>query len=137
MVKDKGKVITEAVNMMSIVTNHAKRITDHYVRAIEKHPYFCDKMDTAIILTKEDLLKFITRDLENKRRRIRFGCEDRNLCWSEILECELLGAEEAYLRGDKAQVVKKLYASVAVLLRTIDVLEGRQKLGKPERGGEV
>lgn len=39
---------------------------------------------------------------------------------------------EALVSGDKTHAVEELYDCVAVLLRTIDVLEGRQKLGKPE-----
>ena len=39
---------------------------------------------------------------------------------------------EALANGDKAHAVEELYDMIAVCLRTIDVLEGRQKLGKPK-----
>lgn len=137
IIKDRGKIIPGAVYMMSIVHNHAKRITDHYVRAREKHPYFCDRMNNHTLLLKEHALRFITNSLELKRRRIRYGSEDGNLCWSELLECKTLEAMEAVVRDDKAHAVEELYDCIAVLLRTIDVLEGRQKLGKPETKGEA
>ena len=47
-------------------------------------------------------------------------------------ECEVREAYEALYNGDKSQAVEELYDCAAVLLRAIDVLEGRQALGKPE-----
>jgi len=41
-------------------------------------------------------------------------------------------ATEALANGDKAQAVEELYDCISVLLRTVDVLEGRQKLGRPK-----
>ena len=111
---------------------HGGRIASHYLHAIEKHHYFCDQMNDCPILLKEDALRFIANGLERKRRRIRYGSEDGNLCWSELLECEILEAMEAIVSDDKKHAVEELYDCIAVCLRTIDVIEGRQKLGKPQ-----
>lgn len=40
----------------------------------------------------------------------------------------------ALANGDKAQAVEELYDVIAVLLRTVYALEGRQKLGRPKVG---
>lgn len=42
----------------------------------------------------------------------------------------------AVANGDKAQAVEELYDCISVLLRTVDVLEGRQALGRPKGGAE-
>lgn len=47
---------------------------------------------------------------------------------------DVLHATEGLTFG---QAVEECYDAIAVLLRTIDVLEGRQKLGKPEMKGEA
>lgn len=48
-----------------------------------------------------------------------------------ILECEMAEVHEAYARGEMAHAVEECYDAIAVLLRTIDVLEGRQAFGDP------
>lgn len=49
-----------------------------------------------------------------------------------MLICEMWEVYDALSRGDRKHAVEELYDCVAVCLRTIDVLEGRQALGKPE-----
>lgn len=51
-----------------------------------------------------------------------------------VLMCEVYKAVQAYTHGNTKAAVEKCYDAIAVLLRVIDVLEGRQKLGKPEEG---
>lgn len=46
-------------------------------------------------------------------------------------------ADDAIANGNTAHAVEECYDAISVLLRTIDVLEGRQKLGKPETKGET
>ena len=50
-----------------------------------------------------------------------------------VLNCELAEVYEAYARGDTAHAVEECYDAIAVLLRMIDVLEGRQALGDPAK----
>lgn len=109
---------------------HFERIRAHYAHARAKHPYFCDRLlpDWSIGRIKS----CIAVNLECARTRIKAGVRDHNLIWNEIADCEVWEATEAMANGDKAHAVEELYKCVAVLLRTIDVLEGRQKLGKPE-----
>lgn len=107
---------------------HISNILKHYVRAREKHPYFCDHLLPAWSIDK--IKSCIAFNLECKRTRIKAGVRDHNLMWNEIAGCEVWEATEAMANGDKAHAVEELYDAISVLLRTIDVLEDRQRLGK-------
>ena len=108
---------------------HDDRVRAHYTHAIEKHPYFCDWV--APKETDADKLR-IAGELEWCRNLLKAGIEHGTLGWDDILDCEMWEVFEALANGDEAHAVEELYDMVAVCLRTIDVLEGRQKLGKPE-----
>ena len=122
-------------------TYHISNILKHYAHAKEKHPYFCDKM-APIDLDKEDkegladYRESVKRRLSDVRSDIKVFIKKGDLDWYYLLFCELCEVDEAIANGDTAHAVEELYDCVAVLLRTIDVLEGRQKLGKPETKGE-
>lgn len=47
-----------------------------------------------------------------------------------LISCEVCEAADAFARGDTAHAVEKCYDVIAVLLRMVDVLEDRQRLGK-------
>lgn len=109
--------------------HHADRISAHYRHAREKHPYFCDwvKPDFATASEKTriaDVLAVV-------RNRITYGIEHRSLGWEDLLDCELWEVFNALAKGDTAHAIEEVYDMIAVCLRAIDVLEGRQKLGKP------
>lgn len=103
-------------------------IERHYNRAKEQHPYFCDRLHPA---WAECNIKELTRQmLDDRRARLKAGARDGNLMWSEILDCEVWEVTDAIVNGDTEAAVNECYDCIAVLLRTIDVLEGRQKLGR-------
>ena len=104
---------------------HDDHIRTHYAHAIEKHPYFCDKITHLSGSSADAHL-----DLQRESLSIEEHIGDVEAV--DIIQCELLEAVQAYTHKDAAHAVEELYDCVAVLLRTIDVLEGRQKLGKPE-----
>ena len=54
--------------------------------------------------------------------------------WDTLLNCEVWEVHDALLRGDNANAVEKCYDAIAVLLRVVDVIEGRQPLGNPNGG---
>ena len=119
-------------------TYNISNIIKHYAHAKEKHPYFCDNLLPRDIEPPElPVEEQIELNLAIARRRIESGEKIGNLLWNEILDCEVWEATEAIYERDYAHAVEELYDCVAVLLRTIDVLEGRQKLGKPETKGEA
>ena len=106
---------------------HDGRIRHHYAHAIEKHPYFCDRLLPD--WPKAKIKSKVGVALQCARQRIKAGVRDRNLMWNEIADCEVWEATEAIFNRDNAAAVEELYDVIAVLLRTIDVIEGRQKLG--------
>lgn len=106
-------------------TYHLSKILKHYAHAKDKHPYFCD-------LIKSDGLPFDFAgwSLEDCRKRLTHAREANVVRWDELLDCEKYEAMVEINHGDTAHAVEELYDTIAVLLRTIDVLEGRQKLSK-------
>ena len=118
-------------------TYHVSNILKHYAHAKEKHPYFCDNLLPRDIEPPElPVEEQIELNLAIARRRIESGAKIGNLLWNEILDCEVWEATEAIYERDYAHAVEECYDAIAVLLRTIDVLKGWQKLGKPETKGD-
>lgn len=110
--------------------NHIDRIAAHYDHAKEKHPYFCDRitcLPKASVDAHLGLFKAILR------ADVRNGDVEA----FDVIRCELYEAVQAYTHGDNAAAIEECYDTIAVLLRTIDVLEGRQELGNPETKGET
>ena len=102
-------------------------IARHYHNAKTKHPYFADlvsldEADAELARRKLGIIRFLLQ-VEQKQGEV----------YAETLaNCELAEAWEAYARGDKAAAVSECYDVIAVMLRIIDVIEGRQALGKPK-----
>ena len=97
----------------------------HYRHAKEKHPYFCDKVVNGIWNVKE-----VQANLARLRKCIKQDIERHDLDALDLLVCEMREFEEAMTLNDKAHAVEECYDMIAVILRVIAVLEGRQKLGK-------
>ena len=53
--------------------------------------------------------------------------------WDTLLNCGVWEVHDALLHGDNAHAVDECYDAIAVLLRVVDVIEGRQALGKPNK----
>ena len=111
-------------------TYHVSNILKHYAHAKEKHPYFCDNLLPELELDE------IRRHTKNVLTSIRKNLEGRaragHVEWDNLLNCEVWEVLDAIANNDKAQAIEELYDCIAVCLRTIDVLEGRQSLGKPQ-----
>jgi hypothetical protein len=109
-----------------------EKIQQHYNHAKQKHPYFCDCLDPhGRTMPGHGAAKTLEYVRECNKKSIDKG----NIGWHDILCCEIWEVYEALSRNDKEQAVEELYDSIAVLLRTIDVLEGRQALGDPAKKG--
>lgn len=113
--------------------NHSDRCANHYARAREKHPYFCD---WSPLQTTNCFKKRMTEALRRAREELKIAGEANEVEWIEVFDCEKFETLAALASGDKVHAVEDLYDMIAVCLRTIDVLEGRQKLGKQEEDGE-
>lgn len=112
-------------------TDQMERIWTHYDHAREKHPYFCDSLYPKDYTL--DMAQFRCRaELSECRELIKKQMRGGVLQWDSLLNCEVWKAHEAVANGDNAAAVEELYDCIAVLLRTIDVLEERQMLGKPD-----
>lgn len=103
-----------------------EKIKEHYRHACEKHPGFCYRMLPD--WPPEDIRREIDNNLGFARKRCARGAELGNLMWNEILDEEVWEISEALLQGNKEHAAYEAYDAIAVLLRVIDVLEGRQKL---------
>ena len=106
------------------------KIREHYEHAKAKHPYFCDMLNPNIDQTH--LIMSVNTKLTKIRNSIAEDIKDRDLIWDTLLNCEVWEVHEAIANDDTDHAVKECYDAIAVLLRVVDVLEGRQKLGKPE-----
>ena len=113
-------------------------IARHYCHAKDKHPYFADRLcldeadaeDASIALKCASIALKCMRAIEVRERT------NGKLHAETLARCEIAEVAEALARGDKAQAVSECYDTIAVMLRIIDVLEGRQALGKPKTADE-
>lgn len=108
---------------------HADRMLQHYAHAREKHPYFCDNITYRSA-------RYADIDLEVCRKFLEAENRAGNVKAVSVIFCELHEAMQAYAHGDIASAVEECYDTISVLLRMVDVLEGRQKLGKLETEGD-
>lgn len=102
-------------------------IERHYFHAREKHPYFCD----GILSPVEDY----ESALANQRIRIAEAARCNMASACGLIDCELLEAYVEIAKNNTDAAIEECYDVVATVLRVIDVLEGRQSLGRPKDGG--
>ena len=108
---------------------HAARIAAHYDHARAKHPRFADLFYRGE--KKESFKGFADYLLYKWREAVATGIERNDLDAISVLMCEMAETIHAYAHGNKAAAVEECYDAIAVLLRMVDVLEGRQALGDP------
>ena len=106
------------------------KIAEHYCHARAKHPYFADLM-----FLDENDAEDAKRYLGIVRTILNIERKNGELYAETLVNCEVAEICDAIARGDNAHAVEECYDAIAVLLRMVDVLEGRQKLGKPNEGG--
>ena len=111
-------------------TYHLSNILKHYAHAKEKHPYFFD--DLLPELEREEIRRHTQNVITSIRKNLEERARAGHVEWDNLLNCKVWKVFDAIVNNDKAQAIEELYGCVAICLRTIDVLEGRQKLGKPE-----
>ena len=114
-----------------------ERAIVHYRHAREKHPYFADRLSyserTGDDIRDQFRARYADRLLRLRRRFIRNASEIGGLMAECVLECEIAEIYSALAHGDTANAVEECYDVIAVLMRMIDVLQGRQTLGKPNK----
>lgn len=95
----------------------------HFEHACEKHPYFCD-----IITCLSDC--GADTHLDIYRSTLRAEADNGCVEAGTVLACEFYEVLQAYKHGDTAHAIEELYDCIAVLMRTICVLENKQELTK-------
>ena len=118
--------LTESVMAAAkvIPESFAHKALLHYAKALRKHPRFADA------LFSEDETDDAKCALEQTRGEIGYLAAHNWLDAVVLAICELEEAQLAHAQGDKAACVDELYDAVAVLMRMIAVVEGKQRLGK-------
>lgn len=104
------------------------KIKEHYIRARE-NPYFCDKLTYLNNFSADSALCTGRTILNN-------GIKRGNVSFSDVLECEMYEAIKEIANDNKERAIEEFLDMIAVCLRGIDVLEGRQSLGDPAKKGE-
>lgn len=106
-----------------------EKIEKHYIHAKQKHPYFCDKL-TYLNDASADSALCSSRNILNNS--IKSG----HVSFMDVIACEIFEAIKEIANGNKERAIEELLDMIAVCLRGIDVLEGRQELGDPAKKGE-
>ena len=104
----------------AIPSDFGHRAVAHFAKALRKHPRFADA------LHKYTDVKFAEAALEKMRDKLDFMRECDAVSADDLVECEML---EAFCAKSAQEAISELYDSVAVLMRMIAVVEGKQKLG--------
>lgn len=107
------------------------KIAEHYCHAKRKHPNFADRL-----FIDDNDAEEAKRDLENVRMLLNIERKQGRVYAETLANCEVAEVCDAIARGDKAAAVDECYDAIAVLLRVVDVLEGRKELGKPNKGAK-
>ena len=97
------------------------RCSSHFAHAIEKHPFFADRMWSY---------HNVLDRLAQKRVYIKMNADNGWLTPADLIECELAEAEEATYNRRTEDAINEWYDVIAVAMRAICVLEGTQKLGR-------
>ena len=103
--------------------NFAFNAASHFLKAVRKHPRFADA------LFGDDAADDAQDVLDAMRRELDYLAKNNWLDASALATCEICEAQLANAKGDKAACVDELYDAVAVLMRMIAVVEGKQRLG--------
>lgn len=104
---------------------HMDRCSNSYAYARERHPYLCDALISFGTLSEME------RVLKRAHEEVAREINQSKLLPMALINCKWLRAIKAYQEKDASTAIAELYDAIAVLLRVIDVIEGRQPLGDP------
>jgi len=110
---------------------NALKLKKLYAKTISDSPYFCDQM---LPTQPRDEIRIVAVKIRNAaRHRVAKGIEDGNLMWNEILNENVWEATTHMAFGENTEAIDSLYDAMVTIMRTVDVLEGTQALGKPDK----
>ena len=109
----------------------------HYSKAVRKHPRFADALfNWRETYTHNGVHLNIKNEADTllrvARNTLRTETDGSQVVGKHLLDCEIAEAFCAYAHNDAAACVDELYDAVAVLMRMIAVVEGKQRLGGEE-----
>lgn len=120
---------------------NALKLKKLYAKTIKDSPYFCDSLlpselslvhpgtgEKKVYNVKE--VAIVNRNAA--RHRVAKGIEAGDLMWNEILNENVWEATTHMAFNENAEAIDSLYDAMVTIMRTIDVLEGAQTLGKPD-----
>ena len=115
---DETKAYMTANNAMPSDFN--RRAYEHFAKALRKHPRFADALHghPSIEMLRDHLVECREILISERQRSEVFA--------TDLLACELL---EAWCAPNEQETISELYDAVAVLMRMIAVVEGKQRLG--------
>lgn len=113
-------------------------ITKHYEKAKQLHPHFCDTLypgeyeaEYRGIIRAYEAIKQHHEGIA-LRRKIKDDAEVGALCWTTLIEEQMLKVRESMNILEKGKAIESCYDGISIFLRVIDVLEGNQSLGAPK-----
>ena len=114
--------------------NFAFNAASHFLKAVRKHPRFADALFDWRELTHpfSGVAALAQSRLKSCRRAVASGEQYHRIIADDLLSCEIAEAFAAREQGNAAETISELYDAVAVLMRMIAVVEGKQKLGGEE-----
>lgn len=115
------------------------KIAEHYCHARAKHPHFADRIIDNYGGGPQTRFAVMAmeQELQLMREFVADRIKDEMVKPETLLWCEVAEANLAYAQNEIPHAVEECYDAIAVLLRMVDVLEGRQELGKPKDESEA
>lgn len=111
-------------NTVTLRPEVAAKVAEHYEHARRKHPHFAHTL-----FFEASGFGDAKQALANTRFCLYGEVARGEVVAETVLHCEICEAVFAFTSGDKPHAVEEIYDAIAVLLRMVDVIEGRQALG--------
>lgn len=108
------------------MTPSIDKIIEHYNHAREKHPEFVVRLSVST----PNIMKHLATTIATEEKIL--SDKNHRPHASLLLYHKYDKLWYNYFTGNITAAIEEAYDAIAVILRTIDVLEGRQALGKPE-----
>lgn len=102
----------------------------HFAHACEKHPKFVNAITVSDLYEPALPLTDLIVRLCNSRDRVRRMIQTANLRVENLMDCKFDEFLVEYAKGNIPAAIEEAYDAIAVLMRTICVLEGKQELTK-------
>ena len=107
-------------------TDFYQRAASHFLKAVRKHPRFADELFPSTDVAEAG------QSLQEARDLVAHFVTNGGVDGVMLAQREIAESQFANAMHQKAACVDELYDAVAVLMRMIAVVEGKQKLGGKE-----